>query len=146
MPRHWKRSVGYAARRTLKHARERRVRKPPKNAHPSTRETHPTSANWPKNSSTEVRKEAANTGVTATRHTVREGPALSSRGHERARLARRRGLPAGRDRAPGGAAHLAGRRLLELLRRRLRAHRATRPARPRPVPGGCRGPAAAGLL
>jgi len=32
--------------------------------------------------------DAANTGVTATRHTVREAPALSSRGHEPARLAR----------------------------------------------------------
>src|SRR5947207_11390497 len=136
MPRHWKRSVGYAARRTLKHARERRVRKPPKNAHPSTRETHPTSANWPKNSSTEVRKEAANTGVTATRHTVREGPALSSRGHERARLARGRHLPAGLGGAARGAAGVAGGRLLGLLGRRVRAQRPPSAAWPRPVSRG----------
>src|SRR2546421_4298826 len=132
MLRHWKRSVGYAARSTLKHARERSVRKPPKKAQPRSSESQPTAANCPKNSSTEVRNEAAMTGVTAMRHTVREAPALSSRGHARARLARGRRLPAGRDRAPRGAADLAGRRLLELLRRGLRAHRAARPARPRP--------------
>src|SRR4030088_3540483 len=131
MLRHGNRSVGYAARSTLKHARERRVRKPPKKAQPSSSESQPTSANCPKNSSTELMNDAAKTGVMATRHTVREVPALSSRGHERARLARGRRLPARRDRAAGGAAGLAGRRLLELLRRRLRAQRATGPARSR---------------
>src|SRR5213078_196291 len=136
MFRHGKRSVGYAARSTLKHARERSVRKPPKKAQPSSSESQPTSANCPKNSSTELRNEAANTGVTATRHTVREAPALSSRGHEPARLARGRRLPARRDRAAGGAAGLAGRRLLELLGWGLRAQRPPGPARSRPLPRG----------
>src|SRR6476469_8405955 len=131
MLRHGKRSVGYAARSTLKHARERNVRKPPKKAQPRSSESQPTAANCPKNSSTEVRNDAAVTGVMTTGHTVREAPALSSRGHERARLARGRGLPPGRARAPGGAPRLAGRRLLELLRRGLRALSAPRPARPR---------------
>src|SRR2546421_3474427 len=126
MLRQAKRSVGYAARSTLKHARERSVRKPPKNRQPSSRESQPTSANWPKNSSTESRNDAANTGARPTRHTVREGPALSSRADEPARLARCGRLPARRDRAAGRAARLAGRRLLELLRRGLRAHRAPR--------------------
>src|SRR4030081_372643 len=91
---HGNRSVGDAARSTLKHARERRERKAPEKAQPRSSESQPTSANCPKNSSTDVRNDAANTGVRATRHTVREAPALSSRGHERARLARGRRPPA----------------------------------------------------
>src|SRR5881398_366681 len=106
MLRQAKRSVGYAARRTLKHARERSVRKPPKNAQPSRSESQPTSANWPKNSSTELRNDAATTVGTPTRHTVRQGPALSSRADERARLARGGRLPARRDRAARGVARL----------------------------------------
>src|SRR3977135_622954 len=140
MLRHGNRSVGYAARSTLKHARERRVRKPPKKAQPRSSESQPTSANCPKNSSTDVRNDAANNGVRATRHTVPEAPALSSRGHERARLARGRRLPARRDRPPRGVAGLAGRRLLELLRRGLRAERTAPPARPPPVSRTGRGP------
>src|SRR3979409_2800348 len=101
MLRHWKRSGGYAARSALKQARERSVRKPPKNAQPRSSESQPTSANCPKNSSTELMNDAAKTGVMATRHTVREVPALSSRGHERARLGRGGPRPAWGRRAPG---------------------------------------------
>src|SRR2546423_13953158 len=74
MLRQAKRSVGYAARSTLKQARERSVRKPPKNRQPSSRESQPTSANWPKNSSTESRNDAAYTGGGGPRPTARAGP------------------------------------------------------------------------